>query len=154
MRRLLTFCLLSCSLMACAADSTDDTSDEDPSSSSADALTKSFVAKGTGYYPENSRMEGGFKDRLGKPLYTLQQFLGGDAPYVSVAMDSSAFKYGTKLHIKELSDKYDTEIEFRVVDTGGAFRGKGRSRMDICTKNRSASLDPTINGSLHATVVE
>jgi 3D (Asp-Asp-Asp) domain-containing protein len=107
-----------------------------------------FTAKGTGYYPDNSPMEGGFKDRQGKPLHTLQDFLSGKAPYVSVAMDSKAFPYGTKLRIPELEKKYGRPIEFRVVDTGGAFKGKGTSRIDICTANQKASLDPTINGKL------
>lgn len=107
-----------------------------------------FAARGTGYYPANNAMEGGFKDRLGKPLQTLQAYLAGRAPYVSVAMDSKAFPYGTKLRIPELEAKYGRPIEFRVVDTGGAFKGRGTSRIDICTQNRRASLDPTINGPL------
>src|SRR3954464_6279655 len=109
---------------------------------------QSFTAKGTGYFPDNSPMEGGFKDRQGKPLHTLQDFLAGKAPYVSVAMDSKAFPYGTKLRIPELEKKYGRPIEFRVVDTGGAFKGKGTSRIDICTANQKASLDPTVNAKL------
>src|SRR3954471_8023471 len=34
-----------------------------------------LTAKGTGYFPDNSPMEGGFKDRQGKPLHTLQDYL-------------------------------------------------------------------------------
>jgi 3D (Asp-Asp-Asp) domain-containing protein len=117
-------------------------------------VVSSFTSRGTGYYPSSSALEGGFKDRLGKPLKTLQQFLNGSAPYVSVAMDSTAFKYGTRLRVRELDDKYGRTIVFRVVDTGGAFRGKGRSRMDICVQNRSASLDKTINGTLHVEVID
>jgi 3D (Asp-Asp-Asp) domain-containing protein len=93
-------------------------------------------------------MEGGFQDRKGKPLHTLQDYLAGKAPYVSVAMDSKSFPYGQKLRIPELEKKYGRPIEFRVVDTGGAFKGKGTSRIDICTANRKASLDPTVNGKL------
>jgi len=106
-------------------------------------------SKGTGYYPDNSAMEGGFVDMRGHKLNTLQDFLSGKAPYVSVAMDSKAgIPYGTKLRIAELEKKYGRPIEFRVVDTGGAFQGKGKSRIDICTANQKASLDPTINGPL------
>ncbi|MDP1829269.1 MAG: peptidoglycan-binding protein [Archangium sp.] len=107
-----------------------------------------FKARGTGYYPDSSAMEGGYVDRKGAKLNTLQDFLSGKAPYVSVAMDSKAFPYGTKLRIPELEAKYGKQIEFRVVDTGGAFKGKGTSRIDVCTANRRASLDPTINGPL------
>jgi hypothetical protein len=123
--------------------------------SSADALsvTSSFVAHGTGYYPASSALEGGFVDRKGVRLRTLQQFLSGQADYVSVAMDSSAFAYGQHLRIKELDAKYGRAIDFRVVDTGGAFRGKGRSRIDVCVANRNAALDPTINGTLHIDAV-
>ncbi len=119
--------------------------------SDEDALrvTKTFVARGTAYYPDNSPLEGGFKDRKGKPLRTLQQFLAGKAEYVSVAMDTKAFPYGQRLRIKELEKKYGKKIVFRVVDTGGAFRGKGTSRIDVCVANLSASRDATINGTLH-----
>ena len=128
---------------------------EESSGSSTDAIsvTSSFTSHGTGYYPDSSALEGGSVDRTGKPLRTLQQFLAGSATYVSVAMDSGAFKYGARLRIKELDAKYGRAILFRVVDTGGAFRGKGRTRIDICTANRKASLDPTINGSLHIDVI-
>ena len=129
--------------------------DEDTGASSDEIrVSSSFTSRGTGYYPDSSALEGGFKDRVGKPLHTLQQFLNGSASYVSVAMDSSAFKYGTRLRIRELDSKYGRAIVFRVVDTGGAFRGKGRTRIDICTANNKASLDPTINGTLHLDVID
>lgn len=112
------------------------------------ATGQKFKARGTGYFPDSSAMEGGYVDRKGAKLRTLQDFLDGKSSYVSVAMDSKAFPYGTKLRIPELEAKYGRQIEFRVVDTGGAFSGKGTSRIDICTANRRASLDPTINGSL------
>lgn len=112
-----------------------------------------FQARGTGYYPANNKLEGGFNDRKGNPLNTLQDFLAGRAPYVSVAMDSKALPYGTQLRIPELEQKYGRPIDFRVVDTGGAFTGKGTSRIDICTANEKASLDSTINGPLSLEVV-
>ncbi|GMU56853.1 MAG: hypothetical protein AMXMBFR33_59990 [Candidatus Xenobia bacterium] len=106
-------------------------------------------SRGSGYYPHNSRMEGGYVDRRGNRLYTLQDYLAGRAPYVSVAMDKNLrIPYGTKLRIAELEKKYGRPIEFRVVDTGGAFTNRGYSRIDICTASRRDSLDPTINGPL------
>lgn len=112
-------------------------------------VKKTARSTGTGYYPDNSAMEGGFVDRQGKKLNTLQDFLAGKADYVSVAMDKNQkIPYGTKLRIPELEKKYGKAIEFRVVDTGGAFTGKGNSRIDICTANEKASTDPTINGPL------
>src|SRR6185369_14928495 len=107
-----------------------------------------------GYYPDSSALEGGFVDRKGVRLRTLQAYLNGSAEYVSVAMDTRAFSYGQKLRIKQLEQKYNRVIEFRVVDTGGAFQGRGRSRIDICTANNSAANDATINGSLTIAVVD
>ncbi len=120
-----------------------------PSATPVDGFEgQTFKARGTGYYPDSSALEGGFVDRQDKPLQTLQDFLNGKSSYVSVAMDSKAFPYGTKLRVPELEAKYGQQIEFRVVDTGGAFTGKGTSRIDICTANKKASLEPTINGPL------
>lgn len=111
--------------------------------------SKTAKATGTGYYPDNSAMEGGYVDRKGAKLRTLQDFLAGKADYVSVAMDKNMkIPYGTKLRIPELEKKYGRPIEFRVVDTGGAFTGKGNSRIDICTASKKDSLDSTINGPL------
>ncbi|NOU28622.1 MAG: hypothetical protein HOO96_12010 [Polyangiaceae bacterium] len=117
-------------------------------------VTESFVSDGTGYYPDSSAMEGGFVDMRGKKLRTLQQFLNGDAEYVSVAMDPRVFRYGQRLRIREFNTRYGREIVFRVVDTGGAFRGRGRGRMDLCVQNRAASLDRTVSGTLHVDVID
>lgn len=119
-----------------------------------EATGETYHARGTGYYPDNSALEGGFRDRQGAPLHTLQDYLAGNAPFVSVAMDTHAFPYGQKLRIPELEAEHGQAIEFRVVDTGGAFAGKGHSRIDICTANQSASLDPVINGPLTLVVVD
>lgn len=149
--RLLLAFGLSATVFACTAPS----EDEELAESSDEIRTVgSFVSRGTGYYPANNSMEGGFLDRKGAKLRTLQQFLAGRADYVSVAMDSKAFAYGQRLRIKELDAKYGKSIIFRVVDTGGAFRNKGKTRIDICTANRSASLDPTINGRLNIEVID
>jgi hypothetical protein len=144
--------LVTLALASCSSPGTD--SEGHGETSEAIAATSSFLARGTGYYPDSSPLEGGFVDRRGAPLRTLQQFLSGKAAYVSVAMDVNAFSYGQRLRINELDAKYGKAIVFRVVDTGGAFSGKGRSRIDICTANESASLDPTINGSLHIDVID
>lgn len=146
-----------CLATACAAPTSaeGDLEGEEAVASSEDGLTVrgSFVSRGTAYYPDASPLEGGFVDRRGAKLRTLQQFLAGEATYVSVAMDVNAFPYGQKLRIKELEAKYGRPIEFRVVDTGGAFRNKGRSRIDVCVKNRAASYDATINGTLHIDIL-
>ena len=111
-----------------------------------------YLARGTGYYPDPSPMEGGYHDRRGQPLGTLQAFLAGETPYVSVAMDTTAFPYGARLRIPELEQRYGREIVFRVTDTGGAFTGRETGRIDVCTANEAASLDTTVNGPLHLVV--
>lgn len=105
-----------------------------------------YKAKARAYYPDDSPIEGGFKDRRGNPLFTLQQFLKGKAPYVAVSMDPRAFPYGTHIMIPELEKHYGQPIVFRVVDTGGAFFGKGTSRIDICVQSKSDLYHPLING--------
>lgn len=106
-------------------------------------------ARATAYYPDSSALEGGYKDMRGKPLYTLQDYLAGRAPYVSVAMDNKAgIKYGQKVCIPELEQHYGKSIPFKVVDTGSAFRGKGTSRIDICVANEKESLASHVNRNL------
>lgn len=122
-------------------------------SQSAGTGGETFTSTGTGYYPANNQLEGGFNDMQGKPLHTLQDYLSGKVKdYVSVAMDKGIFPYGTELTIKELDQKYGKHIPFHVVDTGGAFTGKGKTRIDICTQNQAASTEKTINGPLTITV--
>lgn len=96
------------------------------------------TAKGTGYYPDSSALEGGYVDKKGAKLCTLQDFLAGKAPYVSIALDNNLYKsgqvkYGDTFRIPELEQKYGKQIIFKAVDTGGAFTGKGFGRVDICT---------------------
>lgn len=111
-----------------------------------------YLARGTGYFPDPSPMEGGYHDRRGRPLATLQAFLDGEAPYVSVAMDTTVFPYGARLRIPELEREHGRPIVFRVVDTGGVFAGRGTERIDICTANDPASRDAVVNGPLHLVV--
>jgi 3D (Asp-Asp-Asp) domain-containing protein len=109
------------------------------------SLTKYWRAKSTGYYPDDSLLEGGFVDRRDRPLQTLQDFLDGKCKWVSVAMDTDAFEYGAMIRIPEIEQQYGRVIPFRVVDTGGAFAGTGYSRIDICVRDRQASYDDVIN---------
>lgn len=116
----------------------------------------SFECKLSAYFvgpyasEEERKMEGGGDDRGGGKLHTLQDFLAGNAPYVSVAMDIPAFPYGTMLCIPILDQKYKKQIVFRVVDSGDAFKGKGRTRADVCVSNRTESYDTALNCSVMA----
>ncbi|GEM_PF-2598555 len=128
-----------------------------------EAITAMHLARGTGYYPANNAMEGGFNDRHGRPLRTLQDFLAGRSDYVSVAMDKNAGIADRQLlHIPELDHRYREQLDrmglahipFRVVDTGGAFTNRGYGRIDICTADRRAAGEATINGPLTVQFVD
>lgn len=117
-----------------------------------------FQTVTTAYYPPppegyaseaEAALEGGALDCRGAPLHTLQDFLEGSAPYVSVAMDAAAMKgqlpYGTLLCLPAVNLHYGKQVEFRVVDTGGAFAGKGLTRMDVCVRGKRACYDKLVN---------
>lgn len=116
-------------------------------------VLRRFMVECTAYHPTSSAtgsaenvMEGGPLDRRGFPLMfefgkhtmrlTLEEFLAGRAPYVAVAMDvfPRGPRYSTTMRCPELERELNKglPILFMVVDTGGAFRGKGMGRMDIC----------------------
>ena len=95
------------------------------------------------------KLEGGATDMNGNPLYSLEEYLMGDADYVSIARDhlagppasDSRFRdYGTRIVIPEIQGLMGWDyIEFRLVDTGGSFHGKkkllrvaGVEPIDIC----------------------
>lgn len=94
------------------------------------------------YTTENTAMEGGPKDRCGRALRTLDDYLKGNAEYVSVAMDSMALPYGTLIRIPEIEQRFGVKsaIPFKIVDTGSAFIGRGTSRMDICVGHNQQTI--------------
>lgn len=107
-----------------------------------------YTTRATGYYPASNRLQGGYVDRRGKKLRTLQDFIDGRVTYVSVAMDPNAFPYGKDLCIPELNAKYGKAIKFKVVDTGGAFKQKGTTRIDICNRSKKDTHDKSVNKRL------
>ena len=92
----------------------------------------------TGYYPEDSLMEGGFYDCLGNTLATLQQFYAGQKAYCSIAVDRSVIPMRSIVNI----DGYDG-VKFWACDVGGAIKGR---HIDICVANRQESYRVTTNG--------
>jgi hypothetical protein len=91
--------------------------------------------------PEFVKMEGGPNDRKGMPIITVQQHESDRDryPFVSVASDTrlrgANVPYGTRLYLGIYPD-----IVFRIVDTGGRFRGEkkryrkpGHEPFDIAT---------------------
>lgn len=108
--------------------------------------------KATAYYPDPSPLEGGFNDRKGKKLRTVKQFLDGEADYVSIAMDLKQYPYGQEVCFPELNAHYNKAMLFKVVDTGGAFYGKGKTRVDICVADKKMSYEKQFNNKLTLTV--
>lgn len=111
-----------------------------------------FAARLTGYWPyaaktaAEKRMEGGHNDRKGKPIHTLEQHRADPVlhPYVSVSGDDVIFPYGQRIEIDQWPG-----VVFRVVDTGGHFRGTnkvyrimGREPLDIAVDSPSSKIRP------------
>ena len=114
-----------------------------------------FETVTTGYSTENTAMEGGPLDMKGARLNTFKDYLLGKKPYVSVAMDNASraggkgsFPYGTTFRFPEVEKRYGKVILFRMVDTGSAFKGKGKTRMDVClgTSQRDIGAYPFLSG--------
>lgn len=87
-------------------------------------------------------MEGGQHDRMGQPLYTLEAYQRGEAPYVSVSGDYNAWPYGQRIDL----DAYPGVV-FRIVDTGSHFVGPGkvyrdsaREPLDICVESSKSPI--------------
>lgn len=110
-----------------------------------------FKARLTGYWPFSAKdserqMEGGIHDRRSRPLHTLEQHQRDPAahPFVSVSGDDAIFPYGQRLSI----DTWPGSV-FRVVDTGGHFRGArkvyrvtGSEPLDICVDSSKTKVIP------------
>lgn len=103
----------------------------------------------TGYWPYKANlsaaerlMEGGVNDTHSNRLYTLEEFQAGQAPYVSVSGDDAIWPYGQRIALGQWPG-----VIFRVVDTGGNFRGAkkvyrvvGREPLDICVNGPETKL--------------
>lgn len=111
-----------------------------------------FAARLTGYWPyaaktaAEKRMEGGHNDRKGKTIHTLEQHRADPTahPYVSVSGDDAIFPYGQRIEIDQWPG-----VVFRVVDTGGHFRGSGkvyrvsgREPLDIAVDSPASKVSP------------
>lgn len=115
-----------------------------------------YITRSTLYYPEdpagNPKIEGGMSDRKypGRlRCHSLDDYLEGktgqkgEGPYVALAMDKTAFEYGTLVRIPEIEEKHGDGrvIYFRVVDTGGAFVNQGTGRIDIMVRSKSSAFN-------------
>lgn len=110
------------------------------------------MAQLTGYWPNDSPMEGGTLDRYGKPLCNLQRHILDLDPYCSVACDRFMnIAPGTVLWIPSLDAHYGKRLVFKICDTGSAFNHAGWGHLDICTATKTDSEDDFLN-DLHEIV--
>lgn len=100
------------------------------------------------------KMEGGPLDRHEQPICTMERYLAGSCPYVSVAIDPRLkVPNGTPLLIPEISAMVGRTVPFRIVDTGSTKRFKGTGHVDIATDSGdTAGLGSLISGG-HFTLV-
>ena len=96
----------------------------------------------TGYYPDNSAMEGGYYDCFGNRLCTLQQYLSYSVAYVSLAVDPSVIPKKSIVHIDGYT-RDGSPVKFWACDVGGAIKGK---HVDICVANAKESYKVTKKG--------
>jgi hypothetical protein len=101
-----------------------------------------------GMTKKQKKREGGATDMRGNPLYSLEEYLMGDAEYVSLARDhlggppgkDPRFRtYGTRVRIPQIDGLMGWDyIDFRLVDTGDDFHGAkklvkaGAEPIDVC----------------------
>jgi len=109
---------------------------------------ETHISRATAYYPDASRLEGGFLDCIGRKLCTLQDHIAGKAPYCSLAFDEHLhLPYGTLITIPKLDIILNFSLILKAVDNGGAFAGKGFSRFDICVNGHQNSLLHYVNAT-------
>lgn len=80
------------------------------------------------------KMEGPPVDRHAQTVCTLERYLDGACPYVSVAIDQRLkVPNGTPLLIPEISALLGRKVPFRIVDTGSKKFFRGPRHIDIAT---------------------
>jgi hypothetical protein len=80
------------------------------------------------------KQQGSHVDRHDQTICTLERYLHGVCPYVSVAIDSRLkVPNGTPLLIPEISALVGATVPFRIVDTGSKKLFKGTRHIDIAT---------------------
>lgn len=97
---------------------------------------------------KQKKMEGAPIDRHDQAVCTLERYLEGACPYVSVAVDPRLkVPNGTPLLIPEISRMAGRTVHFRIVDTGSKKRFKGTGHVDVATdSNQYAGYGRRISG--------
>ena len=99
----------------------------------------------TGYYPDDSEMEGGYKDYFDNELKTLADYVRGSEnnSYVSLAVDPKVIALGSLINIEGFNDNENVPILFYACDKGGLIKGK---HVDICCGDESQTYAVDTNG--------
>jgi hypothetical protein len=94
------------------------------------------------------KLEGPPIDRHDQTVCTLERYLAGSCPYVSVAIDPRlGVPNGTPLLIPEISNLAGRPVHFRIVDTGSKKRFKGTGHVDVATdSNQHEGFGRLISG--------
>ncbi|CAG9770432.1 unnamed protein product [Ceutorhynchus assimilis] len=102
----------------------------------------------TAYYPDytDSDNEYGYRDKKGRKLMTLQDYLDDRTEYVTLGMDEKlGIPYGTKVCIPELNEHFGHRIRLEVRDSSYDLYAQGYSRADICVRSELDSYDNSFN---------
>ena len=105
----------------------DNSSDDSSSDDGSFEPGKTYNARFTAYYPDNSAMEGGYFDKKGKKL----------DPSKRTCAAPAEIPYGTKIKVTDTGTDCDNQI-YTVNDTGGAIVKKGDTyRIDILKRTNA-----------------
>ncbi len=99
----------------------------------------------TGYYPDDSDIEGGFYDYKGNPLRTLSDYVRGSKynSYVSLAVDPNKIKLGSLINIEGFNDSDGCPILFYACDVGDSIKGE---KVDICCRDEQETYNVDSDG--------
>ena len=100
-----------------------------------DKKGNTYKVKITGYYPSNSKMEGGYVDCVDHPLKTLSDYVRNSKnnSHVSLAVDKDVIPLGSLVNIEGFNDSDNVPILFYACDVGGSIIG---NHVDICCGNK------------------
>ncbi|XP_018579025.1 uncharacterized protein LOC108917074 [Anoplophora glabripennis] len=102
----------------------------------------------TAYYPDffDEDHEGGYLDKKGQKLRSLQDYIDNRADYVTLSMDNAlGIPYGTPVCIPELNQHYGHKILLQVRDSSFDMFQSGYTRADICVRSDVDSYDRSVN---------
>ena len=98
----------------------------------------------TGYYPDDSEMEGGYEDCFGNPLKTLYSYdRNSSNNYVSLAVDKNVIALKCLINIEGFYDRDGVPILFYACDVGDRIIG---NHVDICCGSEQQTYDIDSNG--------